>query len=204
METLYFSDLKDLACSISDRFDELDKENFEDIAVIAKPDEVKEIFKELVCIGYDICDITYERMDWDGYNDEYVLSLNHEGIWLEKFKRENGYYKEEAPVIYVLSNCSSKAIPYCKGKTVYEVIVGEIEDDVDDENEDDEFYYDDCDLNECLHCGSKLDYDEINENGMHGFTAEKSDGESYMRYSLYTTTDLSKADIQSLLQEAGF
>ena len=129
METLYFDDFEDLACAIADRFDRLDKENFEDIAVIAKPNEVKEIFKELVCIGYDICNITYERIDWDGYDDEYVLSMNHEGIWLEKFKRENGYLNEEAPVIYVLDDCSSKVIPHCKGKTVYEVSVGADEDD---------------------------------------------------------------------------
>ena len=39
--------------------------------------------------------------------------------------RENGYIEEEAPVIYVLDNCSSKVIPHCKGKTVYEVSVGD-------------------------------------------------------------------------------
>ena len=45
--------------------------------------------------------------------------------------RENGYLNEEAPVIYVLDNCSSKVIPHCKGKTVYEVSVGADEDDCD-------------------------------------------------------------------------
>ena len=50
--------------------------------------------------------------------------------------RENGYIDEDAPVIYVLDNCSSKVIPYCKGKIVYEVTVGK---------EDDECDYDDCD-----------------------------------------------------------
>ena len=39
--------------------------------------------------------------------------------------RENGYIEEYAPVIYVLDNCSSKVIPYCKGNTVYEVTVGD-------------------------------------------------------------------------------
>ena len=129
MKNLYFDNFEDLACDIADRFDELYKENFEDIAVIAKPDEVKEIFKELVCIGYDICNITYERIDWDGYDDEYILSMNHDGIWLEKFKREDGYYEDESTIVYILDNCSSKVIPYCKGKNVYEVTVGIDEDD---------------------------------------------------------------------------
>ena len=133
MKNLYFDDFEDFSCAIADKFDELNKENFEDIAVIAKPNEVKEIFKELVCIGYDICNITYERIDWDGYDDEYILSMNHYGIWLEKFKNENGYLTDESTIIYILDNCSSKVIPYCKGKNVYEVTVGE----------------DDCDCDEC-------------------------------------------------------
>lgn len=129
MRNLYFDDFEDLACDIADKFDELNKEEFEDVSVIAKPDEVKEIFKELVYIGYDICNITYERIDWDGYDDEYILSMNHDGIWLEKFKRENGYYEDESTITYILDNCSSKVIPYCKGKTVYEVTVGIDEDE---------------------------------------------------------------------------
>ena len=136
MERLEFNDYEDLACDIADKFDELNKEEFEDIAVIAKPDEAKEIFKELVCMGYDICNITYERIDWDGYDDEYILSMNHNGIWLEKFKREDGkYLTDESTITYILDNCSSKVIPYCKGKIVYEVTVGK---------EDDECDYDEC------------------------------------------------------------
>ena len=143
MRNLYFDDFEDFSCVIADKFDRLDKENFEDIAVIAKPNEVKEIFKELVCIGYDICNITYERIDWDGYDDEYILSMNHDGIWLEKFKSEDGkYLTDESTITYILDNCSSAVISYCKGKAVYEVSVG-----ID---EDDECDCDDCD--ECDGC----------------------------------------------------
>ena len=128
MKNLYFDNFEDFSCVIADKFDRLYKENFEDIAVIAKPDEAKEIFKELVCMGYDICNITYERIDWDGYDDEYILSMNHDGIWLEKFKREDGkYLTDESTITYILDNCSSKVIPYCKGKNVYEVTVGDYE-----------------------------------------------------------------------------
>ena len=69
MKNLYFDDFEDFACAVADKFDRLYKENFEDIAVIAKPDEVKEIFKELSCIGYDICNIKDARIDWAGYDD---------------------------------------------------------------------------------------------------------------------------------------
>ena len=145
MKNLYFDNFEEFSCVIADRFDELYKENFEDIAVIAKPDEAKEIFKELVCMGYDICNITYEHIDWDGYDDEYILSMNHDGIWLEKFKREDGkYLTDESTITYILDNCSSKVIPYCKGKAVYEVTIG-----IDEE--DDEW----CD--DCSECACKKD-----------------------------------------------
>ena len=144
MKNLYFDDFEDFSCVIADKFDRLNKGNFEDIAVIAKPDETKEIFKELVCMGYDICNITYEHIDWDGYDDEYILSMNHDGIWLEKFKREDGkYLTDESTITYILDNCSSKVIPYCKGKNVYEVTVGIDEDD--------------CDCDDCSECACKKD-----------------------------------------------
>lgn len=140
MKNLYFDDFEDFACAVANTYDSLDEEEFEDISVIAKPDEVKEIFKELVCIGYDICNITYERIDWDDYDDEYILSMNHDGIWLEKFKSENGYLTDESTITYILDNCSSKIIPHCKGKIVYEVTVGD-----DEYNENDECDCDDSD-----------------------------------------------------------
>ena len=145
MERLEFNDYEDFACEVADTFDNIRyDDDFNDIAIIAKPNEVKEIFKELVCIGYDICNITYERIDWDGYDDEYILSMNHDGIWLEKFKREDGkYLTDESTITYILDNCSSKVIPYCKGKNVYEVTVGIDEDD--------------CDCDDCSECACKKD-----------------------------------------------
>ena len=173
MERLEFNDYEEFACEVADKFDELNKEEFEDIAVIAKPNEVKEIFKELVCIGYDICNITYERIDWDGYDDEYILSMNHDGIWLEKFKNENEYLKDESTITYILDNCSSKVIPYCKGKNVYEVTVG-----ID---EDDECECDDCE--ECLtingKSATKEEFDNYTSHFMHDEKPVATSKESY-------------------------
>ena len=169
MKNLYFDDFEDFSCVIADKFDRLDKENFEDIAVIAKPDEIKEIFKELVCIGYDICNITYERIDWDGYDDEYILSMNHDGIWLEKFKREDGkYLTDESTITYILDNCSSKVIPCCKGKNVFEVNV-----DVDDE------YYA-CD--ECDYCNS-CDFRDENDEDDFTVDGERVSKEEFDEYT---------------------
>lgn len=133
MERLQFEDYKEFACEIADKFDTLDKENFDDVSVIARPKETKEVFRELVCLGYDLCNITYERIDWDGYEDEYILSLSPEGIWIEKFKRENGYIEDESSATYIMDNCSSAVIPYCKSKNLYEVSVGDSDDSDDSE-----------------------------------------------------------------------
>ena len=142
MKNIYFDDFEDLACDIADTYDSLDGEDFEDVAIIAKYEEARHIIKELLCLGYDIHSLEIHDDLWENYDAEYVISLYDNSIWCEPMLRENGYIDEDAPVIYVLDNCSSKVIPYCKGKTVYEVSVG-----------DDECSCDDCE--ECLTINGK-------------------------------------------------
>ena len=127
MENLYFDDFEDLACAVADTYDTLDYDDEEDVAIIAKYDEARQIIKELLCLGYDIHSVEIHDDLWENYDAEYVISLYEDEVWCEPMLRENGYIEEDAPVIYVLDNCSSKVIPYCKGKNVYEVTVGDDE-----------------------------------------------------------------------------
>ena len=136
MKNIYFDDFEDFSCVIADTYDSLDGEDFEDVAIIAKYEEARQIIKELLCLGYDINSLEIHDELWENYDAEYVISLYDNSIWCEPMLRENGYIEEEAPVIYVLDNCSSKVIPYCKGNTVYEVTVGDYE----------------CGCNECDEC----------------------------------------------------
>ena len=129
MKNIYFDNFEDLACDIADKFDSLDGEDFEDVAIIAKYEEARRIIKELLCLGYDIHSVEIHDDLWENYDAEYVISLYDNEVWCEPMLRENGYIEEDAPVIYVLDNCSSKVIPYCKGKNVFEVSVGIDEDD---------------------------------------------------------------------------
>ena len=138
MKNLYFDDFEDLACDIADTYDSLDGEDFEDVAIIAKYEDARQIIKELLCLGYDIHSLEIHDDLWENYDAEYVISLYDNSIWCEPMLRENGYIEEDAPVIYVLDNCSSKVIPYCKGNTVYEVTVGKEDDECDCDE------YDDC------------------------------------------------------------
>ena len=127
MKNLYFDNFEDLACDIADTYDSLDGEDFEDVAIIAKYDETRQIIKELLCLGYDIHSINVIDDEYGEYDAEYIISLHDDEIWCEPMLRENGYLTDDSPVMYILDNCSSKVIPYCKGKNVYEVTVGDYE-----------------------------------------------------------------------------
>lgn len=140
MKNLYFDDFEDLVCSVADTYDSLEGEDFEDVAIIAKYEEARQIIRELLCLGYDIHSINIIDEEYGEYDAEYIISLYGDEVWCEPMLRENGYIDEDAPVIYVLDNCSSKVIPYCKGKNVFEVTVGE----------------DDCNCDEC-ECVCKKD-----------------------------------------------
>ena len=133
MRNLYFEDFEDLACAVADTYDMLDYDDDEDVVIISKYEEARQIIKELLCLGYDIHSVEIHDDLWENYDAEYVISLYENEVWCEPMLRENGYIEEDAPVIYVLDNCSSKVIPYCKGKIVFEVSVG------DDECECDEY-----------------------------------------------------------------
>ena len=131
MKNIYFDDFEDFSCVIADTYDALDYDE-EDVAIIAKYEEARQIIKELLCLGYDLHSIDIDD-EFDGYNAEYIITLYDNEIFCEPMLREKGYITDDSPVIYVLDNCSSKVIPYCKGKNVFEVTVGE----------------DDCDCDEC-------------------------------------------------------
>ena len=125
MQNVYFEDYEDLACDVADKYDSINKlEEYKDVAIIAKYEEARQIIKELMCIGYDLHSIVMHDVEYDGYEFEYIISLYDDEIWVEPMMRESGYITDDSPIMYVLDNCSSKVIPYCKGKMAFEVTVG--------------------------------------------------------------------------------
>ena len=148
MKNLYFDDFEDFSCAVVDTYDSLKGEDYEDVAIIAKYEEARQIIKELLCIGYDIHSINIIDEEYGEYDAEYIISLYDDEVFCEPMLRENEYITDDSPVMYILDNCSSKVIPYCKGKIVYEVTVG-----ID---EDDECGCDECDdCEECLTINGK-------------------------------------------------
>lgn len=175
MEQLKFTDYEEFACTISDIFDNLDCE-YGEVSIIAKYDEAKEIIKELLCIGYDIASVELHWEEFEKYQDEYIIGLNFDGVWCEKFRRDTGYFNDESTVIYIMDNCSSNVIPHCKSDTVYEVSIGTGLCDIDGD----------------------LDID------IHGFTLSKNDENGYCSLSYHTTNPLTEDDIHNMLREFGF
>lgn len=130
MERLEYEDYEEFVCKIADIFDTLEDE-FDDISIIAKYNEAKEIIKELLCLGYDIASIDIHREELEEYWDEYIISLNSEGIWCQKFKYENGYLNDNPSICFVMDNCNSAVFKHINSEEIYEVSIG---DDEDNEN----------------------------------------------------------------------
>lgn len=195
IKTLHFEDYENFACAVSDVYDKVkSNDEYNSVDVVAKYEDAKEIIRELVGIGYDIAFINeLADPEWDGYDDAFVISLLDDEIWCEPVKRDEGYIFVEADVVYIFDDCNSKIIPKIEADEVYEVGIG---------NE-----YDDCD-GDCENCPAHdetyLHTSEDEDGNTHGFTASRSDGDSYMSYSYYSSNELSHEDIQKMLKAFGF
>lgn len=92
----------------------------EDVAVLAKYNEAAGIIKELCC-NYPIKSVKLRDPMFDNYYDEYIISLNSDGIWCEpaKIKKPDEdfmtYLYDEPTYLFVLDNCNSKVLSAIKG-----------------------------------------------------------------------------------------
>lgn len=194
IKILHFEDYEDFTCTVSDVYNKVRSDDeYNSIDVVAKYEDAKEIIRELIGMGYGIAFINeLADPEWDGYDDAFVISLLDDEIWCEPVKRKDGYIFVEADVVYVFDDCNSKIIPKIESDEVYEVEVGN---------------YDDCD-GDCENCPSHdetyLHTSENEDGNTHGFTASRSDGDSYMSYSYYSSNKLSHEDIQKILKAFGF
>ena len=172
IKNIYFEDIEELACDMADSYDSVkDNEDETDVAVIAKYAEMREIIKELSCIGYTIHSCQLEDEEYDGYDAEFICTIYDGELWIEKMLREKGYITDESAVIYLLDNCNSKVISNVKSKNIYEVSL----------NDDNECNCGDCD---CKH--TELSKDSDGET--HGFTQSWTDDNgSYYSKSFYSS-----------------
>lgn len=184
MRLLKFEDYKIFVKTVSDTFKSL-ASGYEDISIIAKYHEARELLKELIHVGYNISEIHLESEDYNDYVDEYIISIiNIDGencVWCEKFKRDCKYYEDESTITYIMDNCSSKVIKHCKADFISEVHICE---------EDDDF------------CEDKSSEDKSSEDS-HGFTISKTDDSGYHSFSYYSSDPLNQEDIYDIIRNFG-
>lgn len=184
LKTLYFDNITTLCQVLSEKYDTLTDE-FDEISIISKYNEAKEIVKELLNMGHDVASLDLHREEFENYYDEYIISLNSDGVWCEKFKRDNGYFNDTSIITYISNECNSTCIPYVKSNDIYAFEISKEE----------------CELEES---DSAIHYSTDEDGETHGFSASKSNGNSYVGYSFYSTEKLDRGMVNDLLRSFGF
>lgn len=178
MDLIHFENYKEFAKAIITTL--FSSENaYDDIAIIAKYNEAKEILKELIHNGYSIAAINLETEEINNYHDEYIISiLNIDGessVWCDKFKKNDTYLNDESAVIYILGNCSANVIKHCKSDIIFEVNIADKDNDMDFS-------------------------DDKSDRDTHGFTISNTDDNGYRSFSYYSSYPLSKNEINKMIK----
>lgn len=165
MDTLHYDCINECADNIFHIYNELTiYDDLANINIIAKYNEAKKFVERFIRLGFDIVSISeLSEADINGYNDEYVIALDRDGLWCTPAKYEDKYLYVKADVVYILDNCCSKVIPNIESRISFEV-------EINDDCEDNEEYSYECDGN-CANCycndnnDDDFDYEEYSING---------------------------------------
>ena len=128
--------------------------------------------------------------------DEYLVSVDDNGV-ITVVPIEDFCVLDKTDIFYIDmdGDISQDIIDYCVNEDKEVILFGQV---------------DDCECDgECENCPSScgesyLHTSEDEDGNTHGFTASRSDGDSYMSYSYYSSDELSHEDIQKMLKAFGF
>lgn len=166
-----------------------DKFDFEGVNIVAKYDVIMPILNELIKESpFMLISAELNDYSWDGYDDEFVLTINHDGeVYVEKVyvEEKDIYLNVGGGLTFLHNDCNSK---FLKNNEDADVVAFEITDDPDDESVDDS---DD----ESLNCTC----DSEDTHGFHGSFYDDDGG--YHSVSFYSTdSDLVRAVLKSLTE----
>lgn len=197
MKKMEFYDVEDFCLEVIGMYEDFCGSPDYDIAIISKYDEAREII-EYLTRTFPLYDIHICPPVINGYLDEYIISINEDGLWCEPAKSENGYLYDESTVTYVMDNCSSAVLKQLGGAFKYEVCIHECFKDEECEsctisccdcdiadfcdNFDDDYEYEDCELCDCAETSLEVDDD------MHGFSISESNRNGNYSFSFYSTS----------------
>lgn len=128
--------------------------------------------------------------------NEYLLSVDNDG-YITCVPIEDYVVLDKTDICYIDMDGYIKQdiIDYCVNEDK-EVILFEQKDECDG----------DCENYSCMSDTNDtyVHLSDGDDGNTHGFTASKSDGNSYVSYSYYTSDELSQSDIQNMLKAFGF
>ena len=124
---------------------------------------------------------------------EYLVSVDDGGV-ITVVPIEDFGVLDKTDIFYIDmdGDISQDIIDYCINEDKEVILFGQ-EDNCDG----------DCENCNC-HNETYLHTSEDEDENTHGFTVSKSDGDSYMSYSYYSSDELSHEDIQKMLKAFGF
>lgn len=196
----------------------LKKNNYEDIQMIDLEDKVddiisiyinrlyhtdktvgvvvnKEIAEYILDILIRLDETSIKEIDLVDYMniDEYLVSVDDDGV-ITVVPIEDFCVLDKTDIFYIDMDGDIKqdVIDYCVNEDKEVILFGQ-EDDCDGDCEN-------CPANDETYLHTSEDED----GNAHGFTASRSDGDSYMSYSFYSSDELSHEDIQKMLKAFGF
>ena len=125
--------------------------------------------------------------------DEYLVSVDDDGV-ITVVPIEDFGVLDKTDIFYIDmdGDIEQNIIDYCVNEDKEVILFGQ-EDDYE------------CDCENCPdHDETYLHTSEDEDGNTHGFTASRSDGDSYMSYSFYSSEELTHEDIQKMLKAFGF
>lgn len=155
----------------------------------------KEIAEFILDILIRLDETSIKEIDLVDYMevDEYLVSVDDDG-YITCVPIEDYVVLDKTDIFYIDmdGDIEQNIIDYCVNENKEVILFGQ---------------GDNCD-GDCENCPAHdetyLHTSEDEDGNAHGFTASKSDGDSYMSYSYYSSDELSHEDIQKMLKAFGF
>ena len=155
----------------------------------------KEIAEYILDILIRLDETSIKEIDLVDYMDidEYLVSVDDGGV-ITVVPIEDFGVLDKTDIFYIDmdGDIEQNIIDYCVNENKEVILFGQ---------------EDDCD-GDCKNCNCNdetyLHTSEDEDGDAHGFTASRSDGDSYMSYSYYSSDELSHEDIQKMLKAFGF
>lgn len=88
------------------------------VSVVCKYNAAVELLKIMCSCGYTPSFVELSDAEWDGYDDEFILSLYDNDVTVEKLKHGDIYYSAVADTIFVMDDCSSRVVPKCESENI--------------------------------------------------------------------------------------